>query len=329
LGGGRHNRVFQKIISLDNLLLAWQEFKRGKIKKAEVQKFQFNLEDNIFNLQEKLENKTYFHGPYQPFYVYDPKLRHIHKASIGDRVIHQAVFRILYHYFDKQFIFHSYSCRLKKGIHLAVKNLEKFTRQVSLNYQQPIYALKCDVKKFFANIDQQILLSLIKKNINYLDTLWLIEKILFSFVEAPDKGLPLGNVTSQLFANIYLNELDQFIKHILKQRFYLRYCDDFIILSQNKEYLAGLIEPIDIFLKNKLKLTLHPDKIIIRKLRQGIDFLGYVTLPYYKVIRTKTKRRMLRLVNENNLHSYLGICQHASAHAIEKLISEKVDLRKK
>lgn len=290
----------------------------------EVQKFKFNLEDNLFNLQERLENKTYVHGPYQPFYVYDPKLRHIHKAGIEDRVVHQAVFRILYHYFDTQFIFHSYSCRLKKGTHLAVKNLEKFTRIASLNYQQPIYALKCDVKKFFANIDQQILLSLIKKKVNDADTLWLIETILFSFVEQPNKGLPLGNVTSQLFSNIYLNELDQFIKHSLKQRFYLRYCDDFIILHQNREYLESLILAINNFLKNKLILTLHPNKIIIRKLRQGIDFLGYVTLPYHRVIRTKTKRRMLRLVNENNLQSYLGICRHAYAYGIQRKIIDKL-----
>lgn len=305
------------------MLLAWQEFKRGKTKKLEVQKFQFNLEDNLFSLNERLENKIYVHGPYQPFYVYDPKLRHIHKAGIEDRVVHQAVFRILYHYFDPRFIFHSYSCRLKKGAHLAVKNLEKFAGSASLNYQQSVYALKCDIRKFFANIDQQILLSLIKKKVNDADTLWLIETILFSFAEQPNKGLPLGNVTSQLFSNIYLNKLDQFIKHSLKQKFYLRYCDDFIILHQDREYLENLIEPVNNFLKNELKLILHPNKIIIRKLRQGIDFLGYVTLPYHRVIRTKTKRRMLRLVDENNLQSYLGICRHAYANGVKRLIEKK------
>lgn len=289
----------------------------------EVQKYLFNLEDNLFNLHEKLKSKTYVHGQYQSFYVYDPKLRHIHKAGIEDRIVHQAVFRILYHYFDKQFIFHSYSCRLKKGAHLAVKNLEIFSRRVSFNYQKPVYALKCDVRKFFANIDQQILLSLIKRNVSESDTLWLVEKILFSFTEAPNKGLPLGNVTSQLFSNIYLNELDQFVKHNLKQRFYLRYCDDFIILHQEKEYLEGLIKPINNFLKNSLKLFLHPNKISIRKLRQGIDFLGYVTLPHHKVIRTKTKRRMLRLVNDQNIHSYLGICRHAYANGVKRLIEKK------
>ena len=173
------------------------------------------------------------------------------------------------------------------------------------------------------SIDQQILLSLIKKKVNETDTLRLIETILFSFAEQPNKGLPLGNVTSQLFSNIYLNELDQFIKHSLKQRFYIRYCDDFIILHQDREYLASLTLAINNFLKNSLQLFLHPNKIIIRKLRQGIDFLGYVTLPYHRVIRTKTKRRMLRLVNEKNLDSYLGICHHAYANGVKRLIEKK------
>lgn len=289
-----------------------------------MQEFQFYLGDNLFRLHEKLRSKTYVHGIYQSFYVRDPKLRHIHKATVEDRVVHQALFRILYHLFNPKFIFDSYSSRLEKGTHAAVYRLEKFARKASLNYQKPIFALKCDIKKFFANIDQQILLNLIKKTINDPDAIWLIEKIIFSFAEAPNKGLPLGNVTSQLFSNIYLNELDYYVKHKLRQKYYLRYCDDFIILHQGREYLMNLIKPIGEFLKTELKLTLRPDKIIIRKLRQGIDYLGYVTLPHYRVIRTKTKRRALRLVNKKNIASYIGICRHANAYEVEQRIREKV-----
>lgn len=313
---------------MENLLTSWSEFKRGKTKKSDVQEFQFSLGDNLFRLHEKLRTKTYAHGPYQSFYVRDPKLRHIHKATVEDRVVHQALFRILYHHFNPKFIFDSYSSRLEKGTHAAVYRLEKFVRKATLNYQKPVLALKCDVKKFFANIDQQILLNLIKKTINDPDVIWLIEKIIFSFAEAPNKGLPLGNVTSQLFSNIYLNELDYYVKHELRQKYYLRYCDDFLILHQEREYLVNLIKPIGEFLQTELKLTLHPDKIIIRKLRQGIDYLGYVTLPHYRVIRTKTKRRALRLVNKKNIASYIGICRHANAYKVEQSIREKVKNQK-
>ena len=313
---------------MENLLTSWSEFKRGKTKKSDVQEFQFSLGDNLFRLHEKLRTKTYAHGPYQSFYVRDPKLRHIHKATVEDRVVHQALFRILYHHFNPKFIFDSYSSRLEKGTHAAVYRLEKFVRKATLNYQKPVLALKCDVKKFFANIDQQILLNLIKKTINDPDVIWLIEKIIFSFAEAPNKGLPLGNFTSQLFSNIYLNELDYYVKHELRQKYYLRYCDDFLILHQEREYLVNLIKPIGEFLQTELKLTLHPDKIIIRKLRQGIDYLGYVTLPHYRVIRTKTKRRALRLVNKKNIASYIGICRHANAYKVEQSIREKVKNQK-
>lgn len=323
-GGGKHISFFNKIISLDNLLLAWQEFKRGKTKKLEVQKYEFNLERNLFYLHERLKNKTYFHSPYKSFYIQDPRLRHIHKASVEDRLVHQALFRVLYHHFDKQFIFDSYSCRFRKGVHPAIYRLEKFVRKATFNYQKSAFALKCDIKKFFANIDQPILLSLIKKRIIDPNVIWLIKKIIFSFVERPNKGLPLGNVTSQLFSNIYLNELDYYIKHNLKQKFYLRYCDDFIILHHDEKYLKSLVEPINSFLQIKLKLFLHPNKITIRKLRQGIDFLGYVTLPHYRIIRTKTKQRILRLVNNKNIASYLGICCHARAHNLEQSIINKI-----
>jgi len=130
--------------------------------------------------------------------------------------------------------------------------------------------------------------------------------------------LPIGNLTSQLFANIYLNELDQFIKHKLKVKNYLRYCDDFIILDSNKNNLEKIIPRLSAFLQSNLKLTLHPNKIIIRKLKQGIDFLGYVILPRYRVLRTKTKRRMLRRINPGNITSYLGLLEHCRSYRLKR-----------
>ena len=309
--------------------MAWHEFKRGKTNKLDVQQFEFNLEDNLFTLHQELESKNYQHSQYTAFNVCDPKLRRIHKASVKDRVLHHAIFRILYPLIDKSFVFDSYSCRVEKGTHRAVDRLESFAGKLSQNNSRNIFALKCDVRKFFDSVDQEILLKLIKNKIQDAETIWLIDKIITSF----PKGLPLGNVTSQLFANIYLNELDQFVKHNLREKYYLRYCDDFVILSENKEHLIDLIFIVDTFLKNRLKLNLHPNKVTIRKYRQGLDFLGYVMLPHYRVLRTKTRRRIIKktkdkyqawknnIISEESfnqsLQSYLGILRHCEGHKIE------------
>lgn len=303
------------------MFLAWKEFRRGKRKKPDVQQFEFNLEDNLFQLYGELKGELYYPDSYVSFYVQDPKLRHIHKASVRDRVLHQAIFRVLCPIFDKGFIYDSYSSRLGKGTHIAVERLGIFLRKLSKNYRRPVFALKCDISKFFDSIDQEILLDLIKKKIFDQNTIWLIEKIIKSFEKSPGKGLPLGNVTSQLFANVYLNELDQFIKHELKIKYYLRYCDDFIILG-NKEDFAEIINRINKFLANNLGLILHPNKIIIRKFFQGIDFLGYVTRPYCVVLRTKTKRRLLRKINKINLQSYLGLLKHCCGYKIQEQINK-------
>ncbi|KKR07519.1 MAG: Retron-type reverse transcriptase [Parcubacteria group bacterium GW2011_GWC2_39_14] len=326
--------VFDKIISIENLYGAWREFKRGKTSKKDVLCFEFNLEDNLFNLAEELKLGNYLVEKYDFFYVRDPKLRPIHKASVRDRVVFQAVFRVLYPVFDKQFIHDSCSCRYKKGIHFAVARLRRFCAKVSNNYHQQAFALKCDVKKFFYSIDHVILKKLIKRNIEDTRLLHLIDIIVDSFSVAPEKGLPLGNVTSQLFANIYLNELDIFIKHELHEKFYLRYCDDFIILSESQSHLFDLIPIISEFLSSELKLKLHPGKVQLKKMTQGIDFLGYVTLPYYGVLRTKTKQRMFRKVIAASekldadlidkigfnqvLQSYLGILQHCQSFWLQQ-----------
>ncbi len=303
------------------MLNAWKEFRRSKGSKKDIQQFEFKLEDNIFQLQKSLQNGSYQHGPYQKFLVYDPKPRTIHKAGVRDRLLHQAVYRKLYQIFDPHFIFDSYSCRRKKGVHRAINQLESFIKKVSANYHQPVYVLKCDVRKFFDSIDQRILFHLIQKKVRDLEALNLIRLILKSFELTPGKGLPLGNATSQLFSNIYLNELDQFVKHQIKAKYYLRYCDDFVVVHHDPVYLKSLIEPINLFLQKKLNLTLHPNKISIRKLRQGIDYLGYVTLPHFRVLRTKTKQRILKKKNagkidEKNLPSYLGMLKHCRGRKI-------------
>ena len=327
---------YEEIISLGNLFLSWNEFRKGKNKKPDVKKFNLFLKDNIFRLHYELKSKTYIHFPYSSFYIRDPKLRHIHKACVKDRILHHAVFRILYPIFNKSFIFDSYSCRNNKGTHRAINRLNHFARKSSKNDTKTIYVLKLDIRKFFNSIDHNILLSLIKKKIKDNDIIWLIEKIIKSF----SRGLPLGNITSQLFANIYLNELDYFIKHNLRTKHYIRYCDDFVILDDNKEYLEELILQIDNFLKETLKLSLHPDKIIIKKYHQGIDFLGYVSFPHHRILRTKTKKRMFKKISHKlrdlgqskiteqsfnqTIQSYLGVLKHCNGYKLEKELSSLV-----
>jgi len=265
-----------------------------------------------------LKSKTYESLPYVDFYVHDPKRRHIHKANIRDRILHQAVFRILYPIFDKGFIFDSYSCRINKGTHAAVNRLEKFLIKASKNNRKKVFILKCDVSKFFDSVNHEILKNLIKQKVQDPDSLWLVWEIIDSFKKSPGCGIPLGNVTSQLFANIYLNELDQFIKKDLRIKYYVRYCDDFVILSNNKEDFPKIINQISEFIEFGLKLKLHPDKVFIRSYLEGIDFLGYVLRPHHRLLRTKTKRRMLKKINENNKSSYLGILQHCNGYKILK-----------
>ncbi len=314
-----HN--YQDLISIENLFQAWDEFRKGKRKRKDVQIFERNLEDNLFNLHYLLKDKTYRHRKYQSFYVHDPKQRHIHKAQVQDRIVHHLLYKYLYKLFDKSFIFDSYSCRLEKGTHKAIKRLEKFTRIVSRNYTKDCWAIKLDIKKFFASVDHRILINFLKKQIKDQDVLWLLKEIINSF----NKGIPLGNLTSQIFANIYMDEVDQFIKHKLKIKYYLRYADDFLVLSNNKDDFNHFINIIEKFLNEKLKLELHPQKIILRKINWGIDFLGYIVLPRYILPRTKTRRRMFKRLKEKrnlenfnqSLQSYLGYLSHANTFKLK------------
>lgn len=315
---------------MTNLFQAWEEFKSGKRNKRDIQFFERHLEDNLFELYFALKSKSYKHGGYFEFFVNDPKRRHIHKAQVSDRIVHHLLYKYLYALFDKTFIYDSYSCRLNKGVHRAVKRLDRFASIVSKNYAQGCWVLKLDIKKFFASVDHQTLLELIKRKVENKDILWLIAEVITSFSEnrvpapkeiKPQKGIPLGNLTSQIFANIYLNEFDQFVKHNLKIKYYLRYADDFLILNSEKMQLKSNLIAIRNFLQNELKLQLHPKKIILRKLIRGIDFCGYVVLPHYVLPRTKTKRRILKKVlfeysSWQSLQSYLGYFSHANSYKL-------------
>ena len=279
-----------------------------------------HLMDNILALHYDLADRTYKHGGYIAFNISDPKPRNIHKAIIRDRLLHHAIYRKLYPFFDRTFITDSYSCRIGKGTHKALNRFREFGLKVSKNNTKTCWVLKCDIRKFFANIDHDILTTILKKYIPDENILWLLEEIIESF----SPGLPLGNLTSQLFVNIYMNEFDQFAKHKLKARYYIRYADDFVIFSRNKKQLENLILEIRDFLREKLKLELHPDKVFIKTLASGVDFLGWVHFTDHRVLRMTTKRRMMKRMKERQksgtIQSYLGLLRHGNTFKVKKEI---------
>ena len=277
LGGGGSILIhmYQNIISVENLLVSWREFLRGKRKRADVAEFSLRFSENILLLYKDLMDKTYKHSFYSAFNVSDPKPRNIHKASVRDRLLHHAIYKVLYPYFDNRFIYDSYSCRNFKGTHKAMERFKQFGYTVSKNNTKTCWILKCDIKKFFASVDQKILIEILKRHIKDEDTIWLLEKVINSFNSGiAGKGLPLGNLTSQLLVNIYMNEFDQYVKHKLKVKYYIRYADDFLILHLDKQYLTANLRYIANYLNQELKLQLHPNKVFIKTLSSGIDFLG-------------------------------------------------------
>lgn len=334
--------LFPKIIDFENLYIAALEAKREKRFREEVLKFNSNLEENLIIIQNELIYKTYEVGKYKQFYICEPKKRLIMALPFKDRVIQWAIYRHLYPIYDRQFIYDSYGCRVGKGTHRAADRLQYWLRQVDRK-QQKYYYLKLDISKYFYRVNHAILLDILRKRIEDKDLMWLLETIvnnedvpfgLPAGMEADqcsederlfEAGMPIGNLTSQLFANVYLNELDQYVKHDLKIHYYIRYMDDIIILSDNKKYLHQVKEDIEIFLKEKLALDLNK-KTAIRPISCGTEFVGFRLWPTHRKLKKgtikKIKGRVKRLqkaygngsidfekVNAS-MQSYFGVMKH-------------------
>ena len=311
-----YNNLFNKICSFENLHLAYLKAKRCKRYRDYVLDFSYNLESNLLKLQKELLSQTYQHGRYREFIVKDLKKRHIKAAPFRDRVVHHALCNIIEPIFDKGFIYDSYACRKEKGTHKTIKRLENFIRSIADNIKMEgkdknAYCLQCDISKYFASIDHKILFKLIKKKVIDQKALWLIQKIMnSSYDDQQWKGIPIGNLTSQLFANIYLNELDKFMKHKLKIRYYLRYMDDFLIFGFKKEELHKIEYRIRKFLDKNLKLKLHPKKNIIFPIRKGINFLGYIIFKDYKLLRKSSVKRFIKRTKNYQKKLEQGLMNH-------------------
>jgi len=290
-----YNNLYSKIYSLNNIYLAYLKARRNKRYKKQILEFNYNLEENLYKIHEELKNKTYKHGEYYHFIIKDSKKRNISAPLFRDRVVHHSICNVIEPIFEKGFIFDSYACRKNKGTQLAAKRLQFF-----LKNNQNKYCLKCDISKYFDSINHDILMSIIKRKIKDNDLISLINIILKSLDSRfKIKGIPLGNLTSQLFANIFLNELDNFIKHGLGERYYIRYMDDFLILSSSKQYLWQKLNYIDDFLKY-FGLQLNPKKTKIIPVLKGVEFVGYVIFPNHILLKKDSVKRLLKKLKKNS-----------------------------
>jgi len=281
-----HKNLFGRICDLENLYKAYLKARKGKNDMAEVLEFTYYLEQKLINLQGQLIDGTYNMGKYRNFKVYEPKERLISALPFRDRVVHHAIHNLIEPIFDKIFICDTYACRKGKGTHKGVEKLQGLLRK-----QKNRYALKCDISKYFQSVDHDVLKSIIRRKISDDRLLELLDKI----IDSVTKGIPIGNLTSQLFANVCLNEMDYFIKHELRVKCYIRYMDDFIILHESKQELHKIKTGIKSFLE-KQNLTLHPKKAIVFPVTLGIDFLGYEVFGSHRRARKSTIKRFLRRI---------------------------------
>ena len=284
---------YNKKLTYENLLKAHKLARKGKNYRDEIIKFNLKQEEYIMFLYEQLKNKTYKHGGYKVFYVTEPKLRKIERSRYIDRIVHTFyVENFLKPYFMTQFINTSYACIKNKGMHKSCLDVQKAMKHCKIIWNE-YHILKMDIAKFFQNIDKDILMKILLKKIKDKDIIWLTKEIIYS--NEGKKNLPIGNYTSQMFANIYLNEVDQYIKHELNIKYYYRYMDDSVILVKSKEQAKESLKKIQIFLKENLKIELNK-KTQIFKNKQGVNFCGYKINEYRLKIRDKGKRKLKKKV---------------------------------
>lgn len=303
--------VSHPLFTLENIYRAFMQCRKRKRRTINALIFEENLEENLVALHHELNNGSYHPGAYQAFLVEKPKRREIFAADFRDRVVHH----ILVHHLEKKwepiFIYDSYACRQEKGTHKAVYRLRSFTLQATCNQTQKSWYLQLDIKGFFICIDREILFERLFSKERDPMILWLIRTLVFNdplhacrfrkatrddflslpehktlFKATPGCGLPIGNLTSQFFANVYLDLLDQYVKHQLKVRYYVRYCDDFVLLSDHPEQLLAWKNSIQQFLRVHLRLTLN-NRTKLRPITDGIDFLGYIVRPNYLLVRRR------------------------------------------
>ena len=320
----RIGNLWPQLTSFDNLLLAAERSAAGKRHRPAVAEWHWELERNLCRLQRELEGQTWRPGGYTEFLIHEPKLRMISAAPYPDRIVHHALTQVLTPIFEPTFISDSYACRVGRGTHAAVRRARHFSRQFP-------WVLKADIRKFFPSMDHAVLLRLIQAKIKDPSVLQLLELIIDqSNRQEPvldwfpgdtlltpaerRRGLPIGNQTSQFFANVYLNPLDHFVKERLRVRGYVRYVDDFLVFSGNREALHQIKHHIVGFLTS-LRLKLHPKKCAVFPVRCGIRFLGYRVFPTHTLLTSEGVRRFRRRMRKRQKLFAAGRLSLADLHA--------------
>ncbi len=305
------NNIFHQVSSFENIHLAYLKARKDKRYKKDVLIFSFDLEENLLKLRKELIYDQYLPGGYREFIVHDSKKRLIKAPLFKDRVIHHALCNIIEPIFDRSFIFDSYACRKGKGSHQAARRAQVFMRKSGTPYY-----LKKDISKYFDSINHEILLSLIERKVKDKGVIRLIESIIHSSDSGKEGvGIPIGNLTSQLFANIYLDCFDQFVKHSLRSSMYLRYMDDFIFFGTKKD-LQEISEQVDLFLIQELLLKINPKKDIIGPSNKGLDFVGYVIFIDHILLRKSTVKRFLK--KRGDPTAFRAYAKHADSYSLSK-----------
>ncbi|RLC74606.1 MAG: RNA-dependent DNA polymerase [Chloroflexi bacterium] len=301
-----YKNLYPCVYDFGNLYAAYRQARQGKRSRPDVAAFEFDMEHNLLQLQAELRDQTYRPGPYHNFYIREPKRRLVSAAPFRDRVVHHALCRVIEPIWEARFISTSFACRRGKGTHKALDQCHAWMRRYR-------YGFHGDIVKYFPSIDHQIMRSLLARRLADRQVMWLIDQILNSGAgiqagEAPPvylpgddlfaalrpRGLPIGNLTSQFWANVYLHELDKFVKHELRCPAYLRYMDDVVLFSDDKTQLHDWKAAIQEFVTNRLRLLLHPRKSVVFPVRVGIDFCGFRIYPTHRRLRRSSVRRFVR-----------------------------------
>lgn len=323
----KYNDLFDNITEFQWLKKSFYAASKVKHSRFAVMKFAVDLEMNIVDLQSQLKSNIYKFGPYRSFMVDEPKRRLIESARFRDRIVHHALHAVLEPIFDAQFYNHSYACRTGRGSHEAVLVLQNWMKK-----SPSLYYLKCDIKKYFQSVDREVLFLIISKTIADKRLLDLLERLITT---GPSTGIPIGNLTSQLFANLYLNELDQYIKRHHRIKNYIRYMDDFVLLLPSKNDCINMRNQCEDFLNSILKLQLSPHKVQIGQVKNGISFLGFQVFHNRLLLRSANYRRMKRKIQktqtiEKTKSSYLGTLLYCSDffELYQKLLVDNMSSKK-
>lgn len=328
--------ILDAICTIKNAVKAYQKARKCKRYRPEVLRFEQDREMNLKRAVEDIKNGTYTAGRYYVFKVFEPKERLIMALPFYDRVVQHMIVNVIEPIFEKRFIYHSYACRKGKGVHEASKTLSKWLYDLQIVQSKKIYAIKADIHHYFQSIDHEILKQEIRRYIGDKPLLKILDHIIeHNGVYKDGVGIPVGNLTSQLFANVYLNILDHYIKHELKARYYIRYMDDFIILSDDLEELQEMLLKIEEFVKTRLHLELNPKTGIIAA-KNGVDFVGYRHFPSFKILRKAATRRIKKMLHafetgevdeelfDRSIESRLGYAKHADTWNLCADIREEI-----